>query len=184
MPFTGLLLTARKIEFHSFTACASSKSATGGSLKARCPFSPMPRQQRSMGCAPQEPAVALAFIQRQQGIALQIMKTARLHARFNALPHVTPETRRMLGVNAKVFVHVKNRHARPIDAAQRDERIQNLICELPVARMTARTIAWPERRSDVPARSAQRPAQGPTHSCKCARKVVGLKALGGAAAWR
>src|SRR5216117_906687 len=31
------------------TERASLKSATAGSLKARCPFSPIPRQQRSIG---------------------------------------------------------------------------------------------------------------------------------------
>ena len=34
----------------TFTASGSEKSATGGSLNARCPFSPIPRQHRSSGC--------------------------------------------------------------------------------------------------------------------------------------
>ena len=33
----------------TLTSRGSAKSATGGSLKARCPFSPMPRQHRSRG---------------------------------------------------------------------------------------------------------------------------------------
>ena len=39
----------------TLTSSGSAKSATGGSLKARCPFSPMPRQHRSSGW-PQEAA--------------------------------------------------------------------------------------------------------------------------------
>src|SRR5690242_2853732 len=37
--------------FTIFTKRLSLKSATGGSLNARCPFSPTPRQQRSIGWA-------------------------------------------------------------------------------------------------------------------------------------
>ena len=45
----------------TFMSRGSSKSATGGSLKARCPFSPMPRQQRSSGWSQQELGVAPAL---------------------------------------------------------------------------------------------------------------------------
>src|SRR2546426_3539168 len=41
----------RSSSFTSFTVNGSSKSATAGSLKARWPFSPMPRQQRSTDSA-------------------------------------------------------------------------------------------------------------------------------------
>ncbi len=45
----------------TFTSSGSSKSATGGSLKARCPFSPIPRQHRSSGWSAQQRRVPCAL---------------------------------------------------------------------------------------------------------------------------
>ena len=45
----------------TLTSRGSAKSATGGSLKARCPFSPMPRQHRSSGWLRSRSAVAAAL---------------------------------------------------------------------------------------------------------------------------
>lgn len=44
-----LLVAAYLVQRHGFTRAGSSKSATGGSLKAMCPFSPMPMQVMSTG---------------------------------------------------------------------------------------------------------------------------------------
>ena len=48
----------------TFTSSGSSKSATGGSLKARWPFSPIPRQHRSSGWSAQQLGVAAALVVR------------------------------------------------------------------------------------------------------------------------
>ncbi len=62
----------------TLTSRGSSKSATGGSLKARCPFSPMPRQHRSSGWSRQQPGVATALF---LGIAQTLHVVRRLGLR-------------------------------------------------------------------------------------------------------
>ena len=57
-----------------FTSTGSSKSATGGSLNARWPFSPIPQQQRSSGCVAEQRRVAIGLGLRVAGVAREVVE--------------------------------------------------------------------------------------------------------------
>jgi len=67
-----------------------------------------------------------AFHMRQIAIAVDVMEGLGLHQRFDPFLHVVPEAGRVIGRNAQVFVHVEQRHLRPVDAAEGHKVLQEL----------------------------------------------------------
>ena len=81
---------------------------------------------------PQQLGVTLAFLDRQQRVALQVVKYLRFDQALHPLAHAATETRRMTGRNAQVFVHVKERDLRPVHAAEFDQSFEKF--DLRIAR--------------------------------------------------
>ena len=108
------------------TSRGSLKSHTGGSMNARCPFSPIPMITRHGSAAPQQPRISRALGLGVRRLAIQSVKRRHRHVVEQTLPQESPERRRMVRRHPRVLIHMESRDARPIHflrAQRRQERI-------------------------------------------------------------
>ena len=118
------------------TSRGSSKSATGGSLKARWPFSPIPRQHRSRGCSAQQRGVPGALVVRW-GQSVEVVGGPGMGPGGDPLADPAAEAGRMVGPDPHVLVHVEHHDVGPGHGTVGAERRASTKAswELPVANM-------------------------------------------------
>ncbi len=80
----------------------------------------------------EEGGIAVAFVERERGVALDIMEGAGLDEGFDALAEVAAEAGFVGGADAEIFVHVEKGNLLPVNAGHGDEALEEF--DLRIAR--------------------------------------------------
>src|ERR1043165_4667333 len=126
MPFTDLLLTASLVQPNQLDRKAIVKIRHRRVVKCQGAIFTDAQAAKVDRLRFEQLAIPLTFIERLSSVPSQVMKYFRTHPRLNTLAHITTKTRRVIRVQAEIFVHVKKRHFGPIDPSQRYERLEKL----------------------------------------------------------
>ena len=122
----GLLPARRLVEAHDFDPAFVLEIGHRRIVERQMPVLAHAQDAEVDRMAAQQGFVMLALFERLGRIASEVVKFLRVNAFLDALVHVAGETRRMVRVDAEILVHVKQRHARPLDAAELHKGVEEL----------------------------------------------------------
>ena len=111
---------------------ASTSKSAGGSLNARCPFSPIPTKATSIGWSAIKPPTR-RHCRLQICLAVKKMKRPRRQRqpRDKPLPQIAAERRGMGGTHASVFIQMKKRDAIPSNLLRPRKAASTSNCDAP-----------------------------------------------------
>src|SRR5882672_10229505 len=121
MAFTDLLHFAIVVELYEFHPMRIFEISDGRIVEGKMPIFSNPEAAKIDRLALEQMTVASAFIQRQDGISLDIPENFGRDDALDTLAHVIAKCRFVGRGQAKVLIHVEKRHFEPINSFKADE---------------------------------------------------------------